>query len=59
MNKLFSVENKFPRTLFETRKVAGSATYKQSKTVWNCVVLEGQESKTQSHDEESLFIQFV
>ena len=28
------------RTLFEARKVAGSATYKQSKTVCNCVVLQ-------------------
>ena len=35
---LFSEKkNKFPRTLFEARKVAVSATYKQSKTVWNCV----------------------
>ena len=33
-----------PRTLFEARKVAGSATYKQSKTVRNWV---------------SVFIQFV
>ena len=39
MNKLFSEENKVPRILFEARKVAGSATYKQSETVWNCVVL--------------------
>ena len=31
--KLFSEENKVPRTLFEARKVAGSATYTQSKTV--------------------------
>ena len=31
MNKLFSVEYKVPRTLSEARKVAGSATYKQSK----------------------------
>ena len=31
MNKLFSEENKVPRTLFEARKVAGSATRKQSK----------------------------
>ena len=29
MNK---AENKVPRTLFEARKVAGSAKYKQSKT---------------------------
>ena len=29
-NKLFSEENKILRTLFEARKVAGSATYKQS-----------------------------
>ena len=42
MNKLFSEENKVPRTLFEGRKVAGSATYKQNKTVWSCVILWGQ-----------------
>ena len=30
-NKL-SEENKVPRTLFEVRNVAGSTTYKQSKT---------------------------
>ena len=41
VNKLFSVGNKVPRTLFEARKVAGSATCKQSKTVLNCVVLWG------------------
>ena len=45
MNKLFSVENKVNRTLFEAGKVAGSATYIQSKTPWNCGV--------------SLFIQFI
>ena len=33
INKLFSEENKVSRTLFEAREVAGSATYKQSKTV--------------------------
>ena len=32
MNKLFSQENKVPRTLCEAREVAGSAKYKQSKT---------------------------
>ena len=32
-------ENNVPRTLFEVIKVAGSATCKQSETVWNCVVL--------------------
>ena len=37
--KLFSEENKVPWKLFEARKVAGSATCKQSKTEWNCVVL--------------------
>ena len=31
--------NKIHRTLFEAKKVAGSAAYKQGKTVWNCVVL--------------------
>ena len=30
IKKLFSEENKLPRTLFDARKVAGSATYKQS-----------------------------
>ena len=38
MNKLLSEENKVPRTLFEAWNVAGSATYKQSKTIWNCVL---------------------
>ena len=38
MNKVFSEENQFPRTLIEARKAAGSTTYKQSKTVYNCVV---------------------
>ena len=32
VNKLFSEENKVPRTQFEAWRVAGSATYKQSKT---------------------------
>ena len=36
INKLLSEENKVPRALFEDRKVAGSATYKQSTTVLNC-----------------------
>ena len=31
VNKLFSEENKVPRTLLEARKVAGSATYKVSE----------------------------
>ena len=31
MNMLFSEENKVPRTLFEARKVAGSATYEQQQ----------------------------
>ena len=39
-NELFSEENEAP--LFEARKVAGSATYKQSKTVWNCFVVKAQ-----------------
>ena len=34
INKPFSEENKVPRTLFEARQVAGSATYNQSETVW-------------------------
>ena len=42
INKLFSEEYQVPRTLFEAGKVTGSATYKQSKTVWNCVVLKCQ-----------------
>ena len=36
--KLFSEENKVPRTLFEAKKVAGSTTYKQSQQ-YKCVVL--------------------
>ena len=39
IDKLFLEENKVPRKLFDARKVAGSATYKQSKTLWNCVIL--------------------
>ena len=39
INKLFSEENKVPRTLFEARKEAGSATNKQIITVWNCAAL--------------------
>ena len=39
INKLLSEKNKVLRALFEARKVAGSATYKQSETVWNCVAL--------------------
>ena len=38
----FSDENNVSRTLLEARKVAGSATCKQSKTVWNCFVLLDQ-----------------
>ena len=33
INKLFPEENMVPRTLFEAGEVAGSAKYKQSKTV--------------------------
>ena len=36
MNKLHSEDNKVPTTLFETRKVAGSAKYEQSE---DCVAL--------------------
>ena len=43
MNKLLSEANKNPRTLFEARKVAGSATYKQIQTAWKA----------------SLFVQFI
>lgn len=32
-------ENEVPRTVFETRKVAGSAKHKHGKTVRNCVGL--------------------
>ena len=39
INKLLSEEYKVPRTLFEARQVAGSATYKQSKTVWHFAFL--------------------
>ena len=35
INKLFPEEDNVPTTLFDARKVAGSATYKQSKTVWH------------------------
>ena len=34
IKKLFTEENKVPRTLFEARKVAGSAIYEQSEIVW-------------------------
>ena len=37
IKKLFSEENQVPRTLFEARKVAGPAKYKQSETLWDCV----------------------
>ena len=37
INKLFSEENKIPRTPFEAWKVAGSATYKYM-TVWNWIL---------------------
>ena len=43
-----------PRTLFEAWKVAGSATYNQSKTVWNCVVVLFIQSWKQRH-----FVYFV
>ena len=39
INKLFSEEDKTSRAQSEAKKVAGSAKYKQSKTVWNFVVL--------------------
>ena len=39
INKLFLEENDFLRRQFEAREVAGSARYKQSKTVWKSVVL--------------------
>ena len=39
IKKLLSEEDKVPRTLFEARKVAGSAKCKQSKTVGICAVL--------------------
>ena len=39
INKLLSEENKVPRKQFGAGKVAGSATYKQSKTVYNCAVV--------------------
>ena len=41
INKLFSGAIKVPRTLFQARKVAGSAKFKLSKTVWkNSFVLK-------------------
>ena len=39
INKLFSKGNKVPGRCLKARKVAGSATSKQSGTVWNSVVL--------------------
>ena len=40
LNKQAALRGKLSsRRLFEAGKVAGSATYKQSKTAWNCVVL--------------------
>ena len=42
INELCSEEDKVLKTLLEAQKVAGSAKYKQSVTVWNSVVLEGQ-----------------
>ena len=39
INRLLSEENNFPGTLFVAGKVAGSATYKQSKTIRTCVVV--------------------
>ena len=46
VNKLFSEENKVPRTLYEARKVAGSATYKQSKVKQYEIVLSFKVLKT-------------
>ena len=40
LNKLIWEESKVPRTLFEAGNVAESATYKQGKTVRNCVVFK-------------------
>ena len=45
INKLFSEENKVPRTLFEARKAAGSTKYKQYEIVLSCTA--------------SLFIQYI
>ena len=42
MNKLFSEENKVPRTRFEARKVAGPATYKQSQKLWMVSLFENE-----------------
>ena len=39
-DKLITLGNKVRRTRFEARKVAGSAKYKQSKTVCSCVVFK-------------------
>ena len=39
INKLFSEEIRYQNTVFGARKVAGSATNKQSQKVWTCVVL--------------------
>ena len=39
INELLSEENKVPEHCLMLEKVAGSATYNQSKTAWNDVVL--------------------
>ena len=39
INKLVPEENEVPKTLFEARQVAGSATGKQWKAAWNRAVL--------------------
>ena len=39
INQLISAENKVPIMVFEGKKMAGSATCKQSETVLSCVVL--------------------
>ena len=49
INKLLSEEYKVPRTLFEAGKVAGSATYKQNKTVFNCAIIWGPLLCHESH----------
>ena len=38
MNKLFSEEDKVPQHCLKLESTPEYATYKQSNTVWNCVV---------------------
>ena len=60
INKLFSEKNKVPRTLFEVRKAAGSATYKQNSMKLCRPLTSACLLSLFSHEnKESLFIWFV